>query len=566
MNIRKPKIIDNLGNITLLEVNKDRMESQKTTGNNITEIKNAPEAASLFLRVLQKSKFIKYQVDIDSYIEIAGDSTISEIIQKLIDISETDRTLLQNEQFFKISLNNFKSIVINIILQNNKYSDDFINYFYENQNIIKNDILLSVVRNTLPDILDKINTKISNRYDVSLYNSLLGLESERKNYYYDYSYLKKIVELSNLLNNEMIRVREYYFRNISLNIIYQEILFGNYTQLSEDKEFLKVIIESIVLNSVVNLEDMKKLTNKAFLHIFTLCQAREDRSFTLNPIFYLELYRRKLEKDISTVSLATLKAFFFENLIGLPTWPYAYSDEIKLILKDIFVDMNFSEFERVFFYIQKYEEIFSKEQIYKYLFEDNFELIINDKLLGNKSREYFKEIVKTKTLYKDNFRYREIFSDRHSYLLKDDITDSIYLKMAMAINIMKKDSTYNDSLISEVFRELFKALIPATKSEREKITEMISYLIHHDKYENNFDNINKNKIRIMFEEMSKSNLKNVTIERMIDKKDYYKTWEYSRGSKQRKMFGMDYTEVVKIIEGLELRNLFISTILKLQLN
>jgi hypothetical protein len=572
MNTTRPVLIDDSGKKFILEVTSSyistKMENERSIST-LSEFKNPDEVAKTFLKILEKSKYVKYQVDDNTYVQIDGNFTVKSLVEKLIEVSNISNgeELLKNKNFFRTSLTNFTNIVTNIILMNEKYSQSFIEYVYDDLQLINNNkAILSLLRGTIDIIIQNIDKKLISRYELSLYSILSGFDLDRKGYYYDYEYLKKLIKTYNffITKSEQERMYSYSYRNTSLQTVSEELLFGNYNKLIEDQELFNMVSKYMIEGNITNLEDIKeKLTNKALTNIIE--SFRKNANITKNPLIILEIYRRKLNNIIDTEILNDIKSTFFQRLCNMPKWPSAYIEEIKSIIKDIFIDIDDSEFERVFSVIENYRDVFSKEQIFNFLFEENFDLVVNDKILRGKSREYFKELVRAKMVEPD-FKYRNVFSDKHSYLLRDDIKDSIYLKLAIVINIMRKgDVVYSDSLMNEAFRELFKALIPATKSEREKVTEMLSYFIHHDKYSDNFDSTNLDKIKIMFEQMSNSNLKNVTIERMIDKKDY-ETWEYSRGSRGRKMFGLDYVDVLSVIQDLPLRNIFTATILKIQLN
>jgi hypothetical protein len=569
MSTIKPVLIDDSGKTFLLEVSNRNyysigMESEKDN-NALKEFDDAENAAKTFLRILEKSKYVKYKIDENTYIQIDNDFTIKSLVEKLVEISNMEM-LLKSKTFFRTSISNFTKILINIILMNNKYNQSFIEYVYNDLQLVNNNTILSLLKATINNIIEKIDQKLNKRYELSLYSILSGYDVERKGYYYDYDYLKKIIHvyLSFRKKCESEGVYSYSHRDTNLQNICEELLFGNYNKLIEDQELLDIVSRTIDERNISNLEDIReKITNKAFLNIIELL--KKNSYITRNHLFVLEIYRRKLNSIVDINMINDIRLYFFGKLASLPKWPSEYINEIKLIIKDIFIDIDDSEFERMFSIIEKYSNVFTKEQIFKFLFEENFDLIVNDNLLKGKSREYFKEVIRVKIIGTD-FKHRDVFSDKHSYLMRDNIKDSIYLKMNMAMNVMSNSGNlYSDDLISEIFRELFKAIIPATKSEREKVTEMISYFIHHDKYSDNFDNVNTNKIKIMLEQMSNSNLKNVTIERMIDKGNY-ETWIYSRGSRGRKMFGLDYVDVLNIIQGLPLRNIFAGTILKIQLN
>jgi hypothetical protein len=574
MNTTRTVLVDDSGKTFVLEAKNNysfglTMETEKRK-NILSELKEPEESAKIFLKILEKSKYVKYQIDNNKYIQINENFTIKSLIEKLIEMSNAnngEEQLIENKDFFRTSISNFTNILNSIILMNEKNSQSFIEYVYEDLELVNNSkVILSLLRGTIDSIIQNIDKKLTSRYELSLYSILSGFDVDRKGYYYDYDYLKKIVETysSFVAKSEQERMYTRNYRSTSLQAISEELLFGNYNRLIEDQKLLDIVKKIMVEGNITNLEDIKeKLTNKALTNIIELLDGTIH--ITKNSLFILEIYRRKLTNIINKDILDDMKINFFSRLSNLPKWPSAYIEEIKSIIKDIFIDMNESEFERVFYTMDRYDSVFTKEQIFNFLFEENLDLVVNVVILKGTSKEYFKETARAKMI-EPNFRYRSVFSDRHSHLLKDNIKDSIYLKLAIVLNIMRKtDVIYSESLITEAFKELFKALIPATKSERDKVTEMLSYLIHHDKYSDNFDSTNLNKIKIMFEQMSNSNLKNVTIERMIDKKDY-ETWEYSRGSRGRKMFGLDYVDILAIIQDLPLRNIFTATILKIQLN
>jgi hypothetical protein len=583
--IRAPFVLNEKNEIIIIDnkslhsSSRDAMSGTRTREFSINDTGNNIMSKNLF-EAIESNEHVKYPVGPEEFLTL-------------------DRTMRPGHMFQLITnviVNNFNSeysgmhlykdsikLLINLFQYKSADRQFRIKLFedlYQNENLISSVNEKSALKDCLVKIAsmetDHLSETIITRINQTNYPILSDLRAPRNNkmiYFEELRNLVHAIDKYSLMNSYSFSIND--FRQVLILMVTK--FFKETKEYPEIFEFTKgIITERLVSHSweyrIDNFESVQSMTNSDFGELVELLMANKKEYITSflssNPILVLELYRRSMNKDYE-FTVENLCNFLIEVNNEIAFWPKSYDKELISIIKEISIKMDDKDIKRVISVIENYMESFKSEDILNYAVYPNIKNMGRIPQMSGKSQKYlellFSEMVredKTGILSDINLDRKE------TNLLYSAPFGGVYHKLSVFIATMMKKQEFTESLLREIYSDLFKAMISATKAERSHTIEIISFVINNKMFKDRFGNIPDERIVGFFEEMSKSFFKNSTIEKIMTAaagNNRYVNRTYEKLPSL--MFGKTYMEVANLLaESHDVRDVVKSTFIKMELN
>jgi hypothetical protein len=546
--------------------------------------------------ILSKNDYIEIYSDESITVRFKRDFNITEV---LLETLYAEQLLSEKNEAYKYRNKKFTDIITDII--ESKYKSDrafkdklisqikdflgeniYINYNeikempnYNESNVrilAKHKLFIQYLFNY--DIREKMELIQTIEDQISM-EVLYGAESYNSRITYTYNELRDLVAFSFNFDDF----------NIKGTSIIQEYLLVKYT----DQVLNDPLVSKIVKNGAEfkMFGSITKMTNKnlSLLVASTVDTERQFFSFVFSynnfrsffPL--MELYKRGMRREIESLKMTRdEKLHIFRPLYrSYPEYILYYKEQLKIIKDEILKDSNDSTISAILEVMQTYnDKNFSAEDIVDFVFESD-EDFNSFNFLRERSFEYKKQLILNHMSKK---RYEITFlTDNDSKTLIRSQIATLYQKIWFFTEIMVSGVDHGEVLTREVCETMFKGIASGSSSERKIALRTLSLFLHTDKLnlastDSEIDStVNKQKIRIFMEELSKSTLRNTSLESMMKKpievygnnNSYY--WFIKRTTQNGKILGRDYTDIYSIIESSEsVRDIIKSSLLLLTLN
>jgi hypothetical protein len=583
--IRAPFVLNEKNEIIIIDnkslhsSSRDAMSGTRTREFSINDTGNNIMSKNLF-EAIESNEHVKYPVGPEEFLTL-------------------DRTMRPGHMFQLITnviVNNFNSeysgmhlykdsikLLINLFQYKSADRQFRIKLFedlYQNENLISSVNEKSALKDCLVKIAsmetDHLSETIITRINQTNYPILSDLRAPRNNkmiYFEELRNLVHAIDKYSLMNSYSFSIND--FRQVLILMVTK--FFKETKEYPEIFEFTKdIITKRLVSHSweyrIDNFESVQSMTNSDFGELVELLMANKKEYITSflssNPILVLELYRRSMNKDYE-FTVENLCNFLTEVNNEIAFWPKSYDKELISIIKEISIKMDDKDIKRVISVIENYMESFKSEDILNYAVYPNIKNMGRIPQMSGKSQKYlellFSEMVredKTGILSDINLDRKE------TNLLYSAPFGGVYHKLSVFIATMMEKQKFTESLLREIYSDLFKAMISATKAERSHTIEIISFVINNKTFKDRFGNIPDERIVGFFEEMSKSFFKNSTIEKIMTAaagNNRYVNRTYEKLPSL--MFGKTYMEVANLLaESHDVRDVVKSTFIKMELN
>jgi hypothetical protein len=546
--------------------------------------------------ILSKNDYVEIHSHESLSVRFKKDFNITEVLLEAIYVEQ----LLSENEIYRYRNTKFKNIIIDIIESKYRsdkgFKDKIISQIkdflgeniYINYNEIKempnyNESNVRILTKERQFIQDLFNYEIKEKTDLiqTVENQvsmeiLYGTESYNSRIPYTYDELRDLVAFN------------YNFEDVfsikSTSTI-QEYLLVKYTDQVVNDPFVSKIVKS---NSEFKMfGSITKMTNKSLSLLIanTIDSDRQFFSFVFSyhnfRFFFplMELYRRGMHKEIESLKLTSKEKLQIFRPLYRVYYEYItyYKDQLKIIKDEILKDSNDSTISAIIEVMQIYnDKKFSAENVVDFVFEKD-EDFSSFNFLRERSFEYKKKLV-LNHINKKRYEINFLTENDSKTLMRSQIA-TVYQKIWFFTEIMISGVDHGEALTREVCETMFKGIASGTSSERKIALRALSLFLHTDKLnltstDPELDStVNKQKIRIFMEELSRSTLRNTSLETMMKKpKDVYGGdssyyWFINRTTQNSKMLGRDYTDIYSIIEDSEnVRDIIKSSLLLLTLN
>jgi len=544
--------------------------------------------------ILSKSEYINLYGSQDQVIHFKKDFNIIEILKEI-------QAAQINESKNYSSRGSLSKIISSLLLEHYKINktarekaiDEIILYFgsdyyktyrtNEDKNSPRNiDIMGSSERQSriaelVTDIF-KIHAEETSKV-ISIVENQLNMEElyyEKKanlKIPYTYEYLKNIITFHKT------------FINFGWNFISHTRSITEHTILKYSEEILNDpnLHDEIKKTNFYFIGSIARLTNKNLSKLAKVVLNIDDvydihSKIKEKFLFIMELYKRKMYNDIISL-MDESKIYIIFDVIRDNFIEYVdyYKDELKFLKDQILSNINEINVGQLLIKIQLFLSYYKISQVLDFVF-DKPEAYDCFKFMKERSRSFKKALVESFIHYKHNFLDIGFFPDDESKYIKHSHFNSLYHKLGLLIKNLTDVNKIDVDLTKEINMDFFKSLASASSSEKKIVTRMLSLFVNSDKVSINSDNAEiaeeqKQKILIFMEEMSKSTLKNLTLESIMKnttglyENSLSKKWFIQRTTSKKLMFGKEYSQIHEIIENSDdIRDIVKSTLLLLILN
>jgi len=364
------------------------------------------------------------------------------------------------------------------------------------------------------------------------------LESEfRKDYLL---LLGKKISYSKSLSKQIDYIRDLLRAGESLGYSLDNIIY-NIDSSSALIEFIIIHsdIKELKENNLIesfptlyrSLYYLTKITNKKLKEIIE----ETPNSLYKSPYIFMEL----LKRNMLDPKLAEDKHFLFNSLStvieNIPAWPVNYAELLLEKIKKVILTTTSTNYEKYYsLFIKKYGEFLDKEITLDLVNSMAINLQLNEKLEEPITANFFKNYVGEQMGVTD-FIY-SIFTPYETDFLTDGGILSNNARLTMLFDSFNPDKNYTIEEGRENITNGINALMKQTTALRKHYVKLIAYFMHSRNLKRKFSFKNtdilkderyaniKEFVKILIEELSKTNLRDQTISRMIlyDKHEY--TW------------------------------------------
>jgi hypothetical protein len=321
-------------------------------------------------------------------------------------------------------------------------------------------------------------------------------------------------------------------------------------------------------SSISNMYLIKSLSDEQMLNISGILEKIYGGTFIH---FYIEFFRRNLHRG---------RKFDYKFLIpqimsigsSMEAIPITYKKEIGDIIGSIILNSDNKNFINYFFIealnFSNTHKI-ELDEVVDVLFKENFEEMKSKGIVSSgMSYDYFKLLFR---ITRDKKKIsKNLFEKDFKYLFQDELES--YSRKFAAILFYFEEDIKDERLAREVLKEGFLAIHRSQKAEKARFIRIISLIIHHNKFNKSEDGssmfISENHIVMFLDEMMKSNLKNMIVERIIDKPNYKgfsDDYYAEKRTNNNLLFGLDYAEATNVIKKVNYRGNLDSVLVKLML-
>jgi hypothetical protein len=528
------------------------------------------------LNIFDKSEYILIRNEFDTdFIKIKKPNLIKDIIQDYYDFYSNDN--ISSLEIKNKNFNNLHSKVINAIVEEySSYRKEAVEKIFDLTEDKKFSDLHSNFKKLATNIvkleIDEIISFFKEKNMIENFSLINNVPVITKVNNYNYDYLKRFFKFeANEKENRAYgsqQNRDDLF-DIVINFYFSEYINQPIKYYNHSSFYSKYFSD---INSI------QKLTNKDLDNVVKYLNENDKKIYNENYII-LELIKRKKYNYIFETSM-TNKLTMLYNISKLDAFPFNYQKELDSFLENIFSNVNFNELNlalknlNIIYSLSmnrdKKERIAIKEEaIYNIS-----KVLKNNKLINlNNSEEYLFILIKNMLSYVEDQPFNDFLKGNE---INDELNfESLNSKFAVFLTVL----IGNDDL--DLFRESIKELLANISSNTAAKQRDFYARFNSVAHRKNFNltekqkEIMKEKIKILFEEVSDSKLRDNSIEKMFEKTDFKFVsssssivhWLLKQDYDTNYIFGLENLDVYPIIlESGNIRNIVTSIILKLQLS
>jgi len=570
--IRQPFLLDDKNEINLIE----RFDNEKGAFN-IFELTKPQDinvfSSNLFL-LIRNNNSVKYSLGVDHYFIINKNDKIFDIYTKIINYKKMELILIGDLEERKLANDLLNLIEDSLSREITKRSSDEIKEFFyqfvaENSRekisgLDKNHVFFYLMKHQISGYNDLFKNIFKS---TDIQTLLTGESSYSIKDNYDLNYIEKLESYASVSKEP----NSYYTKSFDYSA-YDAISKVVLMKLFFDKNYIdaKKLINSWPINHGnidIPFIILKELSDTQLSLI-----SGEFRSIIDLKIIDLEIMRRKLEpRLLMKINVNMLRSF----LIKISVWPTNFEVEMKEILEKMIDDhLDNGIIQNIIDLSRDLDSRFPHEEMRLiYLIKDK----INEFNKKYFQREISFDYFKLNYIYHNNQIFEHVLASSDINFLYNSEFFSEVNKIKIMLNVLFRKNKkidpeiFSDELLIEIFKYGIGSIIgPAIASEKRRFIRMFSSLLHEISSIKVSDRI----IRLFFTKLSNSKIRKTVLEKMfgmpeiIDGNSFLRSRDRHREYSvldQAIFLGREYSELLPIIDDLDIQNGIKSTILLLAL-